>query len=91
MQREYSVVLLDNKETKNKKLHINLLDLQKEHWKDKPGNKEVGYLQGVGGEMEQKEYSRELYFSEHAFLISFDFGDHVNVLHTQKIKSVRMG
>lgn len=34
---------------------------------------------------------RELYFSEYAFLIGFDFRDHVNVLHIQKIKSIRMG
>lgn len=34
---------------------------------------------------------RELYFSEYAFLISFDFCDHVNVLHIQKIKSIRTG
>lgn len=41
--------------------------------------------------MEQKEYRRELYFSEYAFLIGFDFGGHVNTLHIQTEKSIGMG
>lgn len=63
---------------------------KKKHEKDNPENKEVVYLQGVG-EREQREYGKELYFSDYAFLISFDFCDHVNVLHIQKEKAVRMG
>ena len=39
----------------------------------------------------EQEYKRELYFSEYAFLISFDFCEHVNVLHIQAEKSMGMG
>lgn len=70
-------------------MHASANHYKKKHEKGNPENKEVGYLQRVG-ETEQ-EYRSELYFSEYAFLIRFDFCDHVNVLHIQKEKSVRMG
>lgn len=45
---------------------------------------EIGFLQEVGRNR-WKGWEGQWHFSEYAFLLSFDFYDHANVLYTQKI------
>lgn len=69
-------------------MHASADHYKKKHEKDNPENK---VIHRAAGEAEQKGLQEDLYFSELAFFITFDFCDHTNVLHIQKEKSVRMG